>query len=254
MNEPYFFSILLSGWFALSLMVITTLQLLSAPYGRHIRKGWGPEIPSTWGWVGMELPAIVVPILCFSLSNQKETSFHIFCLSLWLLHYLHRTLIYPFRMRMQSRKMPLLIAVIAFVTNIGVNYLVFRWLFTLGHQKTMGVWWSKTHVLVGTLIFIIGFIINRQSDATLRALRRPGDIDYKIPHGGLYRWVSCPNYLGEIIQWSGWLCLTWNLASLAFVVWSVANLLPRAIQHHRWYQTRFGSYPNGRRAIIPFIL
>ena len=108
--------------------------------------------------------------------------------------------------------------------------------------------------MIGTLIFFMGFMINRQSDAILRALRQPGDTDYKVPHGGLYRWISCPNYLGEIIQWSGWLCLTWNRASLAFFVWSIANLLPRALQHHQWYQAQFDSYPKTRKALIPWRL
>ena len=42
-----------------------------------------------------------------------------------------------------------------------------------------------------------------QSDAILRGLRAPGETGYKIPTGGLYRWVSSPNYLGEILFWWG---------------------------------------------------
>lgn len=74
-----------------------------------------------------------------------------------------------------------------------------------------------------------------------------------IPSGGLYRFVSCPNYLGEIIEWSGWALATWSLGGLSFAVWTAANLLPRAISHHKWYRSRFPDYPPKRLAILPFI-
>jgi protein-S-isoprenylcysteine O-methyltransferase Ste14 len=70
----------------------------------------------------------------------------------------------------------------------------------------------------------------------------------------LYRWVSCPNYLGEIVQWFGWALLTWSPAGLAFAVYTTANLLPRGIDHHAWYRQRFAEYPDTRRAVIPFVL
>ena len=74
---------------------------------------------------------------------------------------------------------------------------------------------------------------------------------YGIPHGGLYRWVSCPNYLGEMVIWVGWAIVTWSLAGLAFALWTVANLAPRAWSHHRWYQERFEDYPTERKALLP---
>ena len=92
---------------------------------------------------------------------------------------------------------------------------------------------------------------NRQADHTLRSLRRPGKSGYRIPHGGLYRWVSCPNYLGEIVEWTGWAVMTWSLAGLSFAVWAAANLAPRAWAHHAWYRKYFAEYPPERRALLP---
>jgi hypothetical protein len=34
----------------------------------------------------------------------------------------------------------------------------------------------------------------------------------------------------------------------------LANLLPRALAHHRWYKQRFPEYPSERKAIFPFLL
>ena len=100
-------------------------------------------------------------------------------------------------------------------------------------------------------MFLLGFAINLQSDSILRSLRKPGETDYKVPHGGLYRFVSCPNYLGEIVEWSGWALMTWSLPGLAFALYTFANLAPRALKHHRWYQEKFADYPKERKALIP---
>ena len=63
--------------------------------------------------------------------------------------------------------------------------------------------------------------------------------------------MSCPNYLGEILEWVGWAVATWSLPGLAFAVWVIANLVPRARSHHRWYRERFPDYPDGRKALVP---
>lgn len=97
----------------------------------------------------------------------------------------------------------------------------------------------------------MGFVINRAADRTLRSLRGPGETGYKIPQGGLYRWISCPNYLGEIVEWVGWAIATWSLPGLLFAVWTAANLIPRARAHHIWYHEQFNNYPVERRALIP---
>ena len=72
-----------------------------------------------------------------------------------------------------------------------------------------------------------------------------------MPHGELYRWISCPNYLGELIEWAGWAVATWSLPGLGFAVWTAANLVPRARANHRWYRSHFADYPNERKALIP---
>lgn len=95
-----------------------------------------------------------------------------------------------------------------------------------------------------------GFALNLHSDNTLLKLRKPGETGYSIPQGGGFRYVSCPNYLGEVMEWAGWALATWSLAGLAFFVFTAANLVPRALSHHRWYRERFEDYPPGRRAII----
>ena len=97
-------------------------------------------------------------------------------------------------------------------------------------------------------------IINIKSDDILFALRDDGSTGYKIPRGGLFEKVSCPNYLGEIIEWTGWAIATWSLAGATFAIWTVCNLAPRALAHHKWYKEEFEEYPEDRKALVPFLL
>jgi steroid 5-alpha reductase family enzyme len=112
-------------------------------------------------------------------------------------------------------------------------------------------WLTDPRFVVGLLLFLTGFTINRQADRTLRHLRQCDACGYAIPYGGLYRWISCPNYLGEIVEWSGWALATWSLPGLAFAVWTAANLAPRAHSHHLWYREHFEDYPPQRKALLP---
>jgi hypothetical protein len=43
------------------------------------------------------------------------------------------------------------------------------------------------------------------------------------------------------------------MAGFVFLVWTIANLAPRAIAHHKWYGETFPDYPPGRKALLPFI-
>jgi protein-S-isoprenylcysteine O-methyltransferase Ste14 len=66
--------------------------------------------------------------------------------------------------------------------------------------------------------------------------------------------VSCPNYFGEMIEWTGWAIATLSWPGLVFALWTAANLVPRALKHHAWYHAKFVDYPPARKAIIPFML
>jgi protein-S-isoprenylcysteine O-methyltransferase Ste14 len=65
--------------------------------------------------------------------------------------------------------------------------------------------------------------------------------------------VTCPNYLGEILEWLGFALATWSLAGLAFALYTAANLAPRAFANHRWCREQFPDYPKNRKALFPFL-
>ena len=115
-------------------------------------------------------------------------------------------------------------------------------------------WFLQINFWVGALVFVTGVIINLQSDHILISLRKGNEKGYKIPYGGLFKYISCPNHFGEMVEWIGFAIMAWSLPAFSFALWTIANLLPRAMSHHRWYKAYFEDYPKSRRAAIPFLV
>jgi len=241
-------------WTELGLGALTFVSLffVTAPYGRHVRKGWGPEIGQRLGWILMELPAVALWLFIFALGRHARDVAPLALMALWQLHYGNRTFVFPFRIRALGKTTPVLIVALAIVFNTLNAYVNARQVSEIGSYGTD--WLSDPRFVCGALLFLLGFGINQHSDQVLMKLRRPGEMGYRIPVGGLYHWVSCPNYFGEIMEWTGWAIATWSLPGLAFALYTIANLAPRALSHHRWYKDRFPDYPRKRRALVPFLM
>ena len=247
------FNILLHVWIALAIGTFIMLLYISAPYGRHLRKGWGPNLSNRLGWIIMETPsALLMLIYYFTGPVQNSITLLVF-LILWEFHYLHRSFIFPFRFHSSKKDMPILIVIMGMFFNTGNTYFNGLYLFhySAGYSAS---WLLDFRFIAGTILFIVGFIINQHSDNVLFNLRKPGETGYKIPRGGFYRWISCPNYFGELLEWTGWALATWSLAGASFAIWTFANLAPRALSNHKWYMQEFRDYPKDRKAIIPYLM
>lgn len=242
------------GFAACAALSFVSLQFVSAPYGRHLREGWGPRINATLGWVLMEAPSPLMFLACWLLADpaRRYSATGLVFLALWQIHYVYRSFIFPFRRRRGQREIPLSIVAMSITFNLANGYLNARWIYTLGPERP-AAWLIDPRFLAGVLLFAIGYGINHRSDRILFNLRKPGGAGYAIPYGGLFRFVSCPNYLGELIEWTGWALCTFSPAGLAFALATAANLVPRARAHHAWYREKFPEYPPERRAIVPYL-
>lgn len=253
MVEARVYEILLISWFALAASSALALFFVAAPYGRHARRGWGPSIPSNAGWIVMEAPSGIAMAALWTAGPRRSDPAAVVLATLWIGHYVYRSFVFPLTRRGRGRPMPLLIAAMACLFNVGNAYLNGRWLFALGPERG-AAWLTDPRFLAGAALFAAGFATHLRADALLARLREPGETGYKIPRGFLFEQVSCPNYLGEIVQWAGFALAAWSLAGLSFAFWTAANLVPRALTHHRWYSETFPDYPKQRRAIVPRIL
>jgi len=244
------FDLIVLAWLLLAVAVFVALFFVTAPYGRHLRRVWGATLPARLVLLIMEAPSALVFAAFFAVGPFNGGATAWVFLVMWEAHYVHRAFVYPWTLRDARRRMPLSVAAMAIAFNAVNASLNGRWLFGLSGGYGTD-WLTDPRFLCGAALFVTGFAVNRRSDETLRGLRRFGSAGYAVPLGGLYRWVSCPNYLGEIVEWLGWALATWSLPGLAFAVWTAANLAPRAHANHRWYRERFADYPAERRALIP---
>ncbi|XVF08237.1 hypothetical protein REPUB_Repub06bG0209300 [Reevesia pubescens] len=244
---------------SLYLIVLPTwisLYFLQAPYGKHNRPGWGPTMSPSLAWFFMESPTLWLTFLLFPCGQHFSNPKSFILISPFLFHYFNRTFLYPLRLsrnNSQARTFPVSIALMAFGFNLLNAYLQARW---VSHYKSDygndKLFWLR--FLGGLLIFIVGMWINVWADKVLVGLKKQSGGGYKVPRGGLFELVSCPNYLGEILEWFGWAVMTWSWVGFGFFLYTCANLVPRARASHRWYLEKFkDEYPKDRKAVIPFL-
>jgi len=243
---------ILYSWIILAVVVFLILLKITAPYGRHTTPKWGPLISNKWGWVIMELPVLIVlyamifpGIILFSFP-------YLIMIGLFSLHYINRVFVFPFRLHTKGKKMPVAIMLSAIFFNI-MNGFSFGYYFVHFANYT-NAWLSDPRFVIGIVLFFIGLIINWEADNGLINLRKPTETSYKVPTGWLFNKVSCANLFGELVEWFGFAVLCWNLPAFTFFIWTAANLIPRALAHHKWYKEKFPGYPQNRKAIIPYIL
>ena len=233
-------------WIIIGLIIFPINLIYKAPYGRHTSKKWGISIDNKLGWIIMELPALLIcPAIYFYFKIDFDISIMFICL--WIIHYFNRTIIFPFRIKTKGKKMPLVIVLSAFFFNI-VNGLINGYFLSNINLHSVSIF-----LITGFLLFVLGLYINISSDNKLINLRKIKK-GYFIPKGGLFKYISCPNFFGEIIEWFGFALMTFNIGSLSFFIWTCCNLIPRALAHHKWYKNKFNEYPKERKAILPFLI
>lgn len=248
------FDYVLIGVFVAAVLSAASLKFIDAPYGRHTREGWGPKIPTRLGWVLMESPAALVFAWFFFSGNNYGRAVPLILFVLWQLHYVHRSFLYPFQIRVKPNdSIPIMVVATGSLYCAVNGYL--NGSFTSTYGKHLNDEWLKDpRFIMGVLIFGFGYWLNKKSDSQLKALRAQSTEGYQIPYGYGFKYVSMPNYLGEILTWSGFALASWSLASLSFVAFTMANLIPRAVANHKWYLKNFESYPKDRKALIPYVL
>lgn len=240
-------------WIAIALVSFPFIIRTVAPYGRHSTAKWGAMISNRWGWIIMEAPALLVFVVFFFLGSPSHNAPTWIFFSLYSIHYINRDIIFPLRIRTKGKKMPLAIMFMAIFFNMVNGFINGYYLGNLADEHT-NAWLQDPRFLGGIIVFFTGMFINMQSDNILIHLRKPGETGYIIPRGGFFKFISCPNHFGEIVEWFGYALMTWSSPGLAFAVWTLVNLMPRALHHHKWYLSVFPDYPKNRRALIPYLL
>lgn len=241
------------AWALLAVALFPILLFVKQPYGRHINKSWGILIPNKIGWFIMEVPAPLLFAYVFLTGYNDGNLVNVAIFSLWMLHYIHRAFIFPFRLHTKGKKIPVLIVLSGFFFNMVNAFINAYYLGSIPGAYALS-WLHAPQFIIGVILFFTGMVINMRSDNKLISLRKTASNGYQIPRNGLFEYVSCPNHFGEILEWVGFAVLSWNYASLSFAVWTIVNIVPRSLDHHKWYKAKFIDYPEKRKAVFPFLL
>lgn len=258
MNYSFEFIAALAFIFIASLLwILAKIFKIKVPvvYGRHETDQSGIRIPTRISWILMESPAALVFTWFIFTGPLPVTAPVIVLFIMWQLHYFHRAFIYPFQLQVRpGSTTPARMTLFGAIICAACGYLNGEFISRYGVHLQSNEWFTSPEFIIGTVLFAIGYILNKDSDQKLINLRKNNPGTYAIPYGGGYRFVSCPNYLGELLTWFGFSCAAWSIAGFTFAFMTASNLVIRALENHRWYQEKFPEYPKDRKAIFPFIL
>ena len=152
----------------------------------------------------------------------------------------------------QGKTISVILVIMAFVFNCLNGFVNGYGVFHIYNYENS--WLYSWQFITGIIFFIAGFVINKTADEKLRKLRPHGAIEYLIPRGWLFSYISSPHFFGEIIEWAGWAIMTCSIPGTAFFIFTFANLFPRAVSTHKWFRMNFPDYPPERKAVIPFVI
>lgn len=243
-------------------LIIIGGLVMPAPYGRFASDKMGFSVSPQWGWFLMELPATLSFLFFYFQGEHRFETVPLLFLGIWLMHYSNRGFIFPYLMRVAKgakSSFGILVVVAGWFVTAMHGYLNAVFISQLSTHLT-DAWLTDPRFIVGISIYLFGFTMNIYSDAIIRNLRskeevQRGDKIYRIPQGGLFKYVTNPSYLTELISFTGFAIATWSMGAVFVLLVSAANLIPRAFQVHKWYKEKFGEeYPKERKVLIPFIL
>lgn len=253
---------ILAGAFVYVALIIIGGFIMPAPYGRFASDKFGFSLSPRLGWFLMELPATVSFVVFFFHGQNSLELVPLIFLGIWLMHYGNRGFIFPLLMRVAKGtkgSFSIMVVVAGWLVTTLHGYLNAVFISHLSDHLTTD-WLTDPRFIIGIAIYLFGFTMNLHSDAIIRNLRSKeevarGDKVYRIPQGGLFKYVSNPSYFTELLSFTGFAIATWSLGAVFVLLVSAANLIPRAFQIHKWYQEKFGDeYPKDRKVLIPFIL
>lgn len=254
----------------LDIPIFLSLLFIKAYYGKFFNKSEDgnciqkllrkifPVIPSRISWIVQECPCVFITIFFIIYYYENLNYKNILVISPFLIHYIHRTFIFPFVIH-SSKNNPLEITLMAFTFCFFNAIMINRSIFCL--IKDYGDEFLLNYIF-GLAIFLLGIYINIHSDYSMIKQRNANQDEnnkYIIPRGFMYELISCPNYFGELTEWLGFFILSNSFSGLVFFISTFANLFPRAIQYHQWYKNKFKEeFATDkdliqRKAIVPFL-
>ena len=245
------YDFILLPWLILAIISFLFLFKVNAPYGKFSNNKWGKLFNYKIGWFIQEIVSPITFSYFFITGTADKSIISWILFTIWVGHYINRSIIFPMRLS-NAAKIPLSVILSAIFFNLINGFTNGYYLGNLAIFDSNYLY--SMNFILGIIIFILGLLINISSDNILIKIKSENK-GYQIPQGLFYKYVSCPNYLGEILEWVGFAIICYSIPALLFAIWTISNLLPRALANHKWYKLKFeDKYPKNRKAIFPFII
>ena len=119
-------------WAFVALIVFIVLFYKDAPYGRHLKQGSSFTLSSRAGWIIMESPAVFGILIFLYMFYQTIGITETLLCCIWLLHYIHRTFVWPLRAKLRGKQMGVGVMSMALLFNFVNITLQCIWIFILG--------------------------------------------------------------------------------------------------------------------------
>lgn len=240
--------------FCLGLAILNFIVqfIVAIPYGKHDKGDGSLRVPLRLSFaISQILTGFIVFSVTYFLQRHYNRPINIVLYCLFTIHYINRAVVDTFAARHSQTKVTVWIPLLATLSTMFYHYINAQF---IGEARFCRGYYFDPRFIVGLIIFLTGFILNRVADAQLIVLRTDyKDRNYQIPMGCSFFLISCPNYLGELIEWFGWIIMTWSLSAIVWFLFVAGTFIPRARHHHIWYQGYFDDYPSRRKRLVPFI-
>ena len=213
------------------------------PYGKFaIERWWLPLISNKHAFAIMEMPNLIVVSTCLAVKGIPHfiNGMIMMC---FFLYAFNRAVIYPNSIVRIKKNWPVQLVLLGalFTTINSLNQVAVFY----GNYS----FWS-INVFLGFFIWVYSFCETMYADQQLLYIASIND-GYVLPYGRWFGLISSPHYLFEIVMWFGYFMMSMSYESFLFLMATIFNVLPRALDTHRYYQERFG--PLETHAIIPFV-
>jgi 3-oxo-5-alpha-steroid 4-dehydrogenase 1 len=113
----FIYNFILIPWLLLAIISFFFLFRINAPYGRFSDNNWGILIGYKIGWFIQEIisPLTFSYFFITGLANKNIISWILF--SIWVIHYINRSIIFPLRLSNTS-KIPITVIISAIFFNL----------------------------------------------------------------------------------------------------------------------------------------
>ena len=178
--------------------------------------------------------------------GSPRTLYHLVVFGAFLFHFLRRIFEVSF-VNSYSRPTPLraLVIIASLYGGVAASCAFFQ-------VRTFGQPTSQPIFILGVLIFALGEVLNTYHHWLLARLRPLGVRSYVVPRHGLFGWVACPHYLGEILSFVGYAMMSNLLPVWGNAVVVTAYLGSRANSTLIWYRREMPlRIPSHWRRLIP---